>query len=112
MKKSYKRTPRNYNGISSPHKEIKEILPSLLFQIEKSSFSSDHTILSAWPEIIGEKLSSFTEAVSFKEGVLFVKVKTQTLYSLLCQHEKERLLHVLQKKFPDAQIRKIVFRMG
>ena len=69
-------------------------------------------IVAAWPEILGEKLSPMAEAVAFADGVLQVKVKNATLYSLLVQHERIKLLGHLRRKFPKVEIRNIIFRIG
>ncbi|MBN1914526.1 MAG: DUF721 domain-containing protein [Parachlamydiales bacterium] len=80
--------------------------------MEKNQTQQSYQILQYWYEIVGEKLSPLTQAVSLKEGVLTVRVKSTTLYSLFCQHEKYRLLGLLQKKFSKDVIRSIKFRMG
>lgn len=54
-------------------------------------------------------MAPMTEPISFFDGVLTVKVKSATLYSLLCHHEKPRLLKQLQRKFP---VRQLVLRAG
>ena len=58
---------------------------------------------------MGEKMAPMTKPVSFADGVLTVKVKSSTLYSLLVAHEKPRLLGRLKEKF---SIRNLVFRVG
>lgn len=106
-----KRTPKNYDGILTPAKSIKELLPELLGKIQKNGEPVE-TLLSAWPSVIGPNLAKMTEAVSFIDGVLTVKVKSSTLYSLLSLHEKSKLLRKLQESFPKTQVRNIVFRIG
>ncbi len=112
MTKKYKRTPRNYNGTESPIKDLKTIIPFFMNSIDRKYFKQPKRIIEMWPEIIGEKLAHMTQAVKFDEGVLTVIVKNSTLYSLLVQNEKERLLKVLQKKFSKEAIQNIVFRIG
>lgn len=69
-------------------------------------------ILSAWPEIIGPRLAGMAEACAFNDGVLLVKVKNSTLYSLLSQSDKPKLINTLRQKFPNVSIKNIVFRIG
>jgi len=95
-----------------PAKKIQQLLPRILDEIGRAQKMRPDLILAAWPEVIGAKLAPMTEAVSFHEGVLLVKVKNATLYSLLAQHEKFRLLKSLQEKFPKVEIRNIIFRIG
>jgi hypothetical protein len=107
-----KRTPKNYDGIALPAKTIRELLPEVLGKIQKKQMEPDVDLLSAWPAMIGPNLANMTEAVSFVDGVLTVKVKSSTLYSLLSLHEKPRLLIKLQECFPKTQVRNIIFRIG
>lgn len=96
----------------STNKLAAELLPKLLEKLGKACQDKPDLILATWPQIIGEKLAPMTQAVSFSEGVLTVRIKNSTLYSLLVQHEKARLLKKLKEKFPAAAIRNIIFRMG
>jgi len=41
-----------------------------------------------------------------------VKVRNAALHSILVQQEKGKLLKKLQKKFPEAEIKNIIFRIG
>jgi hypothetical protein len=112
MGRPFKRTPRHYDGTDRTGKEISTLLPELLQKVTSHFQDRPDLILLAWPEVIGEKLSAMTKAVSFVGGVLTVRVHNSSLYSLLVQNEKERLRDLLQKKFPSVLIRTIVFRLG
>lgn len=86
-----------------------DLLPEIMAEIGKNAKDPKAEIYQFWFELIGEKMGPFTEPVSFFDGVLTVKVKSSTLYSLLAVHEKMRLLNKLQEKF---SIRNLVFRVG
>ena len=103
------RTPRNFDGTKSPAKQIGDLLPKMLADIGRRAGNEGESVFQFWFTLIGEKMAPMTECVSWEHGVLTVKVKSATLYSLLCQHEKSRLMKRLQEKFP---IRNIVFRIG
>lgn len=103
------RTPRNYHGVLSPLKRISDLLPEAMGEISRKMADPREEIAVFWSELLGEKMAPLTEIVSFEEGVLTVRVKSSTLYSLLCQHEKPRLLQRLKERF---SIRNIVFRVG
>lgn len=107
-----KRTPRNYEGIKSPSKCISEILPDIIKDIDNSYQVKEIRVIKFWPQAIGAKLSPMTKALSFNNGILTVIVYNSTLYSLLCQHEKERLLKVLRNKFPKLSIQDLIFKVG
>ena len=64
-------------------------------------------ILASWPEIIGSKLAPMTKAISFEAGILYIKVNISTLYSLLSQHERGRLLKCLRDRFPAVEFKNI-----
>ncbi len=90
-------------------KKIADLLPDILAGIRAPGSNQSEAIFHHWCFLLGEKMARFTEMVSFKNGVLTIKVKSATLYALLCQHEKGRLLKELQKKF---QVGDLVFRVG
>jgi hypothetical protein len=94
------------------NKQLKDLLPKMLAQIGVLHRDRPDLIRAAWAEVIGEKLEPMTKAVAFEQGILTVKVANSTLYSLLVQHERVRLLECLRKKFPKAAIKNIHFRIG
>ncbi len=89
-------------------KKIADLLPEILAGIGALKPSQTEAIFHYFCFLIGEKMAPFTEILSFKNGVLTIKVKSATLYAFMCQHEKGRLLKELQKKF---QLRDLVFRI-
>lgn len=90
-------------------KKMTDLLPNIMSEIEKKNTDPREAIFLFWKELMGEKMAPMTEVISFKDGILTVKVKNSTLYSLLQQHEKPRLKARLQEKF---SIRDIMFRVG
>jgi Dna[CI] antecedent, DciA len=112
VKKKLRRTPRNYDGTKVTTHQLSDVLPQVLVNVNNAYHERPDLILAAWPEIIGTKLAPMTQAVSFYEGKLFVKVKNSTLFSLLNQHDKPKLLFKLKQHFPKHNIRNIVFKMG
>ena len=98
--------------LEAMNKDIRQLLPGLLNKIGEAHKDRPDLVLAAWPEIIGEKYAKMTQAVSFDANVLTVKVKNSTLHSLLSQHEKTRLLRLLQERFPRVKIVNINFRIG
>ncbi len=101
---------RNRTGLTT--RQIKHLLPSFLKTIGKRHQERPDLILAAWPLLIGPRLAPMTQAVSFVDGFLNVKVRNSSLLSLLAQHERKRLLKELRQKFPHATIRSIQFSIG
>ena len=97
---------------SLTNKQLQDLLPHVLSRIGALQQGRPDLIVAAWPQLIGDKLASMTKAISFDEGVLYVKVGNSTLYSLLAQHERGRLVKSLREKFPSVKIKNICFRMG
>ena len=94
------------------NKHLKDLLPSVLREIDGKRNERPDLIIEGWAQIADEKWRAMTQAISFEKGQLVVKVKNAALYSVLVQHEKEKLLNKLQKKFPEVEIKNIIFRIG
>lgn len=109
---AYRRVPRHYDGTRPTTHRMVDVLPAVLSHIGRIYQQQPDLILAAWPEIIGPHLQAMTEAVSYVEGILTVKVKNSTLYSLLRQKDKPKILRSLREKFPRAEIRDVYFRLG
>lgn len=106
------RTPRNYDGIECTNRHVKELLPSFLDKVHQHVKNNSALVLASWPSIIGPQLAPMTQAVSFDEGVLVVKVKNSTLYSLLIRHDKPKLFKKMKLQFPNLKLKDIVFRIA
>jgi len=94
------------------NKHLKDLLQSALSEIDSKRKERPDLILEGWPQIADEKWKTMTQAISFEKGQLVVKVKNAALYSVLVQQEREKLLKKLQKKFPEVEIKNIIFRIG
>jgi len=104
-----RRTPRNYDGTAKTSKSLSDLLPHILQEIRVLAVQPTDEIFLFWRELIGDKMGPLTEPVSYIDGVLVVKVKSQALYALLCQHERPRLLRQLEQKF---SVRGLTFKIG
>ncbi len=112
MRKSPSRTPRNYDGIACTNRQVSDIVPSILSDVHQHVRNNSALVLASWPTVIGPQLASMTQAVSFNEGVLVVKVNNSTLYSLLIRHDKPKLMKKMKSQFPNLNLKDIVFRIG
>ncbi len=110
--KSNLRTPKSYDGTRITSRRISDLLPQVLSTIGEMHNDRPDLVLAAWPEVIGQKLGGMTEAISFCDGILLIKVKNSTLLSLLSQHDRPRIMRNLQMKFPTVYFKNVVFRRG
>lgn len=94
------------------NKHLKDLAQVALLEIKVAKEKRPDLVIAGWTEIIEEKWRSLTEAIAFEKGELMVKVKSTALYSLLVQQERPKLVAELQKRFPEAGLRNIVFRIG
>lgn len=112
MTKRHSRKSRYYDGTELTTHRMHDLLPTVLERIGGVYQQRSDLILAMWPAIIGPQLAAMTQAVSFADGVLTVKVKNSTLLQLLSQYEKLRILNLLKEKFPHVDMKGISFRMG
>jgi len=112
VSKSFRRVPRNYDATQITNHCVGDLLASALSRIGDVYQDQPGLILAAWPGLVGPQVASMTQAVQFYEGILRVKVHNSPLYSLLTQHEKQRLLRSLRNQFPKVEIKSILFRIG
>ena len=100
------------NSTKPTSKSLQSLLPKFLKEVNENCHKRHDLIPLAWPEIIGERLSSMTRAEAFTEGVLYVKVFNSTLLSILTHRERNILLKKLKAKFPKTDIKEIRFQLG
>ena len=93
-------------------KNAKELLPKILLKLEKKYRNNSINIIESWPEIVGSRLAPMTKVIGFDDGILTVKVKNSTLFSLLNNYEKDKILLKLQTQFSDKIIKKLCFKLG
>lgn len=103
---------KEVNGKGTSFHHIHQLLPQVFNKICRHYDDRPDLVLASWKEVIGSTFAPFTEAVSFIDGILVIKVKNSTLYSLLHSHEKPRLIKNLREKFPRQNIKTIQFRLA
>lgn len=107
-----KRTARNFNGNECTTHHLGQILPGILQKMEANYGDRPDLVLASWPDIVGRNLSPMAQAKMFSEGILYVEVKNSSLYSLLSQRDRPKLLQALRNKFPQLEIKSIQFRLA
>ncbi|MEI8125571.1 MAG: DUF721 domain-containing protein [Parachlamydiaceae bacterium] len=104
--------PYKYEGTQVTSRHVGDLLSGALSRLNSLYRDQPELILKAWPDVIGLKLATMTQATSFLDGVLTVKVRNSTLHSLLSRHDKNKILTALQQRFPKTRIQNIVFKIG
>lgn len=112
MKQVARRTPKGYNGTKTTTRQVKDLLFSYMSDLHTVHEVRGDLIVAVWPEIVGAKIAMYAQAIAFTDEILTVKVKNSTLYSILRQNDKPKLLAALRAKFPSVRIRDIYFRLG
>lgn len=112
MIRKLNRKSKYYDGTQITTHQVTDLLPNVLTEIHHVYKDRPDIILACWPEVVGQKIAPMTRAMSFQEGILTVKVKNSSLYSLLSQQEKPRILFYLREKFPSVVIKNIKFLIG
>jgi len=112
VKKTGQRIPYSYDGTLVTSRKMSDLLAAEISRLGELHHCRPDLIVAAWPEVIGPKLADMTQAVSFYDGILLVKVRNSTLHSLLSRHDKDRILIAVKQKFPKSNVRNIVFRIG
>ncbi|MBS0622072.1 MAG: DUF721 domain-containing protein [Verrucomicrobia bacterium] len=107
-----RKTPKGYDGIRPTNHYLHDLLPSALRQVNFSYGERPDLILASWKELIGPQMREMAQATSFVDGILTVVVSNSSLYSLLRQYERGRLLKKMREQFPQTTIKNIYFRMG
>lgn len=104
--------PANYRGTRLTSHRLSSVLPLAMQSIEKNMKERPDLVLAAWPEIIGPKLATMTEAVSFNDNILIVHVHDSILYSMISKKEKPKIMAFIRQRFPNIHIKSIFFRFG
>jgi len=93
-------------------KKLSDLLVQTKKNLLKEVQADDVPIESIWPLVVGEKIAPLTTVVSFKGGVLVIRVASPTLNNLLSRTEKPKLLSKLKNEFPFLKVRSLVFQTG
>lgn len=108
MTKKFYRIPKNYDGNQPTGRAIQTFLPQVLEKLEQRNPSLEKAVFGAFTASLGPKMSSLATPVKFEGGVLFVKVKTSAMLSVMRQYEEVRILSQMKKALPNGSIQRII----
>lgn len=91
---------------SSPQ-QLGTLLAKLLDEFGLRRKLKEYDVVTAWPDIVGEKIAKVTEAYKIDRGVLFVRVRTSEWRNELVMRKPE----ILQKiNVRETIVTDILFR--
>lgn len=91
---------------------IKDLIGSVLKDLEKPEKKSRQKLLEAWNQIAGPALAAQTKPSITEDGKLFVWVATSTLAFELNQKYKQSILKRTQAVLGEEKVRQIYIRVG
>jgi len=91
---------------------IKDILSSLLQEIEKKGEKGPKKISHAWKQIAGEKIAQHTQPRRIVKQTLYVTVDDAPWAYELSQRSKQNLIKRINNELGENTITDIHFRIG
>ena len=90
-------------------KQLKQILGEYLKGADFKEINNTISIQSAWENMSGKLINKNTEILSFKNGIVIIKVSNPIWRNELSL-QKQNMLAKLQKEEPDLKIKNIIFK--
>ena len=91
---------------------IKDVLPSVIKNMEVARQSDRSTIWNSWPAIAGERISKHTKPSLTEQGQLFVWVDDSVLAFELSQKYKPAILKRAQAVLGEEKVKAVKFLVG
>lgn len=89
---------------------IGDLLPGVVKGIDSAQSKKFSKVGKLWAELIGPKYANMTVIEKLNGGILYIKVSSASLHSLLAMQEKPRLIRAIQEALPSLELTNIVFR--
>lgn len=88
--------------------KLSDVLQTFIKEKKLKKKFDEIEVISSWKKILGNTVSSYTERVSFYNGVLFVKMKSPVVKNELIMM-KEDIKKRLNEEAGSDVVKKIVF---
>jgi predicted nucleic acid-binding Zn ribbon protein len=92
-------------------KKLGDLLRNAVLSVKREG-NKNKNLREKWKKVSGETISSHTEVVMVKSGVLNIKVDSATWLHHISGFKKEELLTSIQQEFKRGYISDIKFRVG
>lgn len=89
---------------------IGDLLAGVIKGIQSAQSKKFSKMGKLWIELVGPQYAKMTVIEKFSNGILYVKVSSASLYSLLAVQEKPKLIRAIQEALPLLELTNIVFR--
>ena len=90
---------------------ISDVLKNVVEGLTRAKKKEIFKIASAWPSVVGKKLSRHTRPAQLRKGTLLILVEDSAWFYQI-NLQKEELLGALKKKIGADKIQKMQFRIG
>lgn len=89
---------------------IGDLLAGVVKGINSAQAKKFSKMGKVWTDLMGPQYAKMTVIEKFSNGILYIKVSSASLYSLLAMQEKPRLIRAVQEALPSLELTNIVFR--
>ena len=101
---------RNDFEIFPAGKPLQKLLTPFLKWVEGQRDKELDKVTDSWNQLLEPPYRERTKVEKFQDGLLFIKVSSATVHSILEMQEKKRLIGEMQKRHPRLGLKNIVFR--
>ena len=91
---------------------LKNLIPSVLLNLQKPAMQSRSRLVSGWETIVGEKIAAHTKPTLSEQKELCVWVDQPVLAYELSQKHKSSILKRTQALLGEDAVRTVRFRVG
>jgi predicted nucleic acid-binding Zn ribbon protein len=106
-----RRTAHQRRFFARRPKKIVDVLAELIAKRGYTRFQANEQLETVWRQASGLRLAEYSRPLGVRGGSLDVLVANSTVMQEL-NFQRKQILGELQRQLPDAQIRKIKFRVG
>ena len=97
------------DGRSNSSQHLSDILAKIVNRPELRGGLREARVIKAWPNVMGAAVARITTQLYFKNGYLYVSLKSSVIRSELIMH-KDRIIESLNKEAGGKIVYGIVFR--
>lgn len=89
--------------------KIETLVNKIMQDIARQGNNYQHLVIAEWKQILGVTVANATQKIFFKDHRLFVYLDSPVIKQEII-HLKDKIIHHMNQKFPEAKLRDIIFR--